>query len=68
MRRRSSPAEAAARAAVLAIRPAAALVKHDPPGVRRSYRVQDGPEVIGEGRGPALAWRSAARHIGGENS
>jgi hypothetical protein len=47
----------------LARHPGAELVKHDPPGVRRCFHIIDSQQIIGEGRGPALAWRSAMRRI-----
>lgn len=46
--------------------PDAVLVEHQPPGVGRVFRVQSGIMVLGEGRGPALAWRGAARRVLGD--
>ncbi len=63
-----NPNEAAARHIVLARYPDARLVEHNPPRVRRFFRVESGVSILGEGRGPALAWRGAARRVMGEGA
>ncbi len=65
---KSSPPmnEATSRNIVLARYPGARLVTHQPVGKGRSYRVEAGAAVLGEGKGPALAWRGAARRVLGD--
>jgi nucleotide-binding universal stress UspA family protein len=63
-----APNEAAERKIVLAKYPDAKLVEQNLPRVRRFFRVEAGASILGEGRGPALAWRGAARRVLGETS
>ena len=63
-----NPNEAAARHIVIARYPDARMVEHQPPGARRCYRIESGTAILGEGRGPALAWRAAARRVTGEGA
>ena len=35
---------------------------------RRMFRIEAGVTILGEGRGPALAWRGAARRVLGDGA